>query len=79
MFLFKSKFENAIEMYQLALELCPDEASIYTSIGIVYHLDGDYFKAIDYYHKALSISSEDSITTELISKAVNHSYLYSKK
>eukprot|EP01080_Neovahlkampfia_damariscottae_P004108 gene4108-7394_t len=73
------EYEKAIEMYQLALELCPEEASIYTSIGVVYHLDCEYFKAIDYYHKALSISSEDGITTDLISKAVQHCYSYSKK
>jgi tetratricopeptide (TPR) repeat protein len=66
-------------MYQKALELSPDENTIYTAIGIIHHLEGDYFKAVDYYHKALSFCNEENMANELISKAVNHSHLFSNK
>ena len=45
---------------------------VYAALGFTYHLKGgpgSLHKAIDYYHQALGLKSEDTFATEMLRKA----------
>jgi len=47
--------DKAIEYYNMALEINPNEAAAYSNIGTIHILRGDYDKAIPYYEKGLPL------------------------
>lgn len=50
MYIGNGEFENAINIYERALRLYPDDYSILLSIGHVYQLDGKYEQALQHYN-----------------------------
>ena len=65
------KYEEAIQYHKKALVLQPKSASTFSAIGYNYMLMGDYNKAVEYFHKALSIRKNDSFTSEMLKIAVD--------
>jgi anaphase-promoting complex subunit 6 len=59
-------------MYSRALRCKPNKASTYTAMAFTYHLLGNFDTAINYYHKALGICPEDTLTTEMLERALKH-------
>jgi tetratricopeptide (TPR) repeat protein len=66
-------FEEAIVCYEVALRLCPSNASNYTSLGLTKQFLGDVDGAIDLYHRALSIKSDDNLAGEMLTRALRES------
>ena len=68
--------ENARRCYRKAIGLEPREGSIYTSLGLIFHLKGDYMQAIELYHQALGLKPGNTFASTLLNKALNSaSYL----
>lgn len=45
-------FENAIQCYRKCVQLAPSNAaSCYQALGLAYHIDNQFDRAIEYYHK----------------------------
>jgi len=63
-------YATAADYYQKALELVPDNAGSWTSLGFVVHMMGETDLAIDHYHHALSLNPEDRIAEEMLAKAL---------
>jgi len=52
------KYGEAIECYDKALEIDPDEAGVWYNTGIILILLGRYEEAVECYDKALEINPE---------------------
>ena len=63
--------DSAIELYEKCLTINPKNPSTYTSLGYAHHLKGEFRNALNYYHKASFLKNEDSLTEELVSRALN--------
>ena len=61
---------KAVEHYERCLSICPTKASTYTAMGFTRHLQGDYDAAVDCYHKALGLDSEDLFAGQMLQKAL---------
>ncbi|KAG0597202.1 hypothetical protein M758_UG320200 [Ceratodon purpureus] len=68
-------YPEAICMYERALSLFPRDASTYSALGFTYHLQGNTGKAIDCYHKALGLKSDDTFTAEMLTSALQEECL----
>src|SRR3972149_3776900 len=55
----KKEYDNAIENYNKAIVLNPDDAYIYTRRGIAYYDKGQYDKAIEDFSKAIALNPND--------------------
>lgn len=64
------RFDKAIEVYERCNRINPKSAQTYLALGYTYHLIFDLMKALEYYHKAHFLKSEDLLVEELISKAM---------
>ncbi|KAL3846820.1 hypothetical protein ACJMK2_017774 [Sinanodonta woodiana] len=64
------KYEEALEYHQQSLVLEPQNPSTYSAIGFVYALMGDNVKAVDYFHKALSIRRDDAFSTTMLGNVI---------
>lgn len=65
------KYEEAIQYHKKSLVLQPKSASTFSAIGYNFMLMGDYNRAVEYFHKALSIRKNDSFTSEMLKIAVD--------
>ena len=69
-----NNFDEAINWYEQALRLAPKSASIYTALGFTYQLKGNFQsrmeKAIECYHKALSLKPNDTFAQEMLTLAL---------
>jgi len=54
-FIREENFDKAIAVFKLNVELFPDDANLWDSLGEAYMLKGDKEKAIKHYQKALSM------------------------
>eukprot|EP00249_Psilotum_nudum_P014975 c25100_g1_i1 orf=111-1745(+) len=63
-------YAEAITMYEKALALCPKAASTYAALGFTHHLQGNTSIAIEFYHKALGLKPDDTLTAEMLSSAL---------
>lgn len=63
--------DSAIELYEKCLTINSKNPSTFTSLGFAYHLNGEFRKALNCYHKASFLKNEDSLTEELVSRALN--------
>ena len=43
-------------------------------MGFTYHLQGQLHKAIEYYHKALGIKSDDTVASDLLDRALREEF-----
>jgi anaphase-promoting complex subunit 6 len=41
-----------------------------TAIGFTYHLQGEFNKAIDYYHRSLGLNPRDPFTFDMLERAL---------
>jgi len=69
------QYPKALAYYKKCLGVQPKNASIYSAIGLTYHLQqyaggNNLHTAIEYYHKALAIQSDHSFTATMLSKAL---------
>lgn len=65
------RYKEAIGYHKKALSLQPKSASTFSAIGYNYMLMLDFSKAVEYFHKALSLRKNDSFTNELLTVAVD--------
>jgi anaphase-promoting complex subunit 6 len=70
------KFEKAIEKYQFALSISPNNYSLFSSIAFTFHIQQKFELAIDFYHRALSINSKDSFSSDMLKRAIEESFDY---
>ena len=64
------QFDKAIEVYEKCNRINPKSVQTYLALGYTYHLKFELMKALEYYHKAHFLKSEDLLVEELISKAM---------
>jgi len=62
--------EQAVRYYERCLSICPTKSSTYTALGFTKHLQGEYDSAVDCYHKALGLDSEDLFAVQMLQKAL---------
>jgi anaphase-promoting complex subunit 6 len=63
--------DSAIELYEKCLTINSKNPATYTALGFAYHLKGEFRNALNCYHKASFLKNEDSLTEELVAKALN--------
>ena len=64
------RYDEALVRYHEALMLVPKESTLYAAIGFTLQLQGKVHKAVDYYHKALSLSSMDGFVAKMLTMAI---------
>lgn len=64
------QFDKAIDAYERCTRINPKSAQTYLALGYTYHLQFDLMKALEFYHKAHFLKSEDLLVEELIGKAM---------
>jgi len=65
------QYDDAVSCYEQCLSICPRKASTYSALGFTQQLQGHRIKAIEYYHKALGLDSEDSFAAQMLSKTLS--------
>eukprot|EP01063_Lacrimia_lanifica_P010826 TRINITY_DN17589_c0_g1_i1.p1 TRINITY_DN17589_c0_g1~~TRINITY_DN17589_c0_g1_i1.p1 ORF type:complete len:661 (+),score=209.12 TRINITY_DN17589_c0_g1_i1:71-1984(+) len=68
------QYDKALMWYSHSLEIRPHNSSVLSAIGFTYHLLGSLDDAIHYYHKALSLKSNDSFSRDMLDRAVTASF-----
>jgi hypothetical protein len=53
------------------MKLDTRNVSVTTALAYTLHLKGDYMQALDVYHKANFIKSDDAFVSEMITKCLN--------
>ncbi|GBG82216.1 hypothetical protein CBR_g34498 [Chara braunii] len=71
----RRNYPEAIGWYERALALSPRGASTYAALGFTHHLQHNLSQAIDYYHKALGLKSDDLFTAEMLTVALSEECL----
>lgn len=51
------RFEEAVEAHKASLAIDPDQANVWTNLGVVYRLQGDYEGAQECYEKAMALDA----------------------
>ena len=64
-------YDKAAEYYEKALAVAPKNPSIYTCLGFARHLQGRLDGAIELYHKALGIHPRETVTSDLLRRALD--------
>jgi predicted alpha/beta superfamily hydrolase/TolA-binding protein len=64
----KGKIEEAIEVFELNVELYPDSANVYDSLAEAYMKSGDTQNAIKNYKKSLDINPDNENAKEMLKK-----------
>ena len=65
------KYEEALNDYDEAIELDPDNSYCYCNRGIAYEKMGEYQEAINDYNKAIELDSNCKIAIENLKKLKN--------
>ncbi|XP_065069614.1 cell division cycle protein 16 homolog [Rhopilema esculentum] len=65
-------YKISLHYHKTALNICPNNASTYSAIGLSHCYLGSYVNAISAFHKALSIHRDDTISQELLVYALNN-------
>lgn len=69
------RFDEAIRCYQTSISLSTNSvASAYTALGLTHHLQGKPSKAIESYHIALGLKPEDTVSADLLSRALKDEF-----
>jgi superkiller protein 3 len=53
----KENFNRAIECFEKAIEINPDDANVYYNLGLVYRVKGNNEKGIGYIQKAARLGN----------------------
>lgn len=64
------KYHDALKSFQEVLKLNVKDANIFSAIGLIYLKLGKIFKSIEALHKALAISPNDPISSDLLKRAL---------
>lgn len=64
------RYDEAIAYHEKALTLIQANASTYSALGFLHYLRKQYDKALEYLNNALSIKSNDSISSTLLDKTI---------
>jgi len=64
------QYDEAVACYEECLSIIPRKASTYSALGFTNQLKGQRVKAIEYYHKALGLDSEDSFAAQMLSRTL---------
>jgi tetratricopeptide (TPR) repeat protein len=62
------KIKDAIEIFKLNVELCPESANAYNSLAEAYMSSGDSKKAIRNYQKSLELNPDNNNAKEMLKK-----------
>ena len=65
-----ARYAEALEHYEWALLLAPDDPSIYTALGFTLALLGKHERAVDAFNKALIFDPESSIVADLLQRSL---------
>ena len=65
------KYQEAINDYDEAIELCPDNSSCYHVRGVAYEKMGKYEEAVNDYNKAIELDPNCKIAIENLKKLKN--------
>ena len=69
-FFLNKDFENAELEYKAALDEDKENTTTLNNLGLLYHQKGEYERAIEYFKKAISISSKDTYYLNLANSQV---------
>ena len=64
------QYNDAIKCYQKALNISPKDPMILSAIAFTYHLQNKIDKAINYYHKVLSLQPHDTFSNDMLHRAL---------
>ena len=64
------QFDKAEACFCRCVALCPEKASTYAALAFTKHLVHDLDGAINFYHQALSLKSDDPFSTEMFQRAL---------
>ncbi len=67
-FLHENDIDTAIAFFELNVELFPEDANLWDSLGEVYFKKGDSVKALEYYQKALVMDPYMESAQEMVKK-----------
>ncbi|MCB0619659.1 MAG: tetratricopeptide repeat protein, partial [Saprospiraceae bacterium] len=62
------KVDEAIDIFAANVQLFPDNANVYDSLGEAYYRKGDKEKAVESYRKALELDPEFPSALEMLRK-----------
>ena len=65
-----ARYDHAIEAYRRAKSVGPRSHTMDAALGFTFHLKGDRASAILHYHQALGINPQDTLTSDLLSRAL---------
>lgn len=65
------QYDQAVDCLEQCRGLCPQRASTYTALAMVKQLQNKLEEAIDLYHIALSIKSDDAVSSEMLLRALS--------
>ena len=71
-------FERAIDLYEKALAINPDNTSVFLPLAKTYKFNNDYKNAIKYFEKALAIEPEDIENRTLLGECYKNNGQYTK-
>jgi anaphase-promoting complex subunit 6 len=54
--------DSGMQHYETAIGFCPRRSSTYSALAFTYHLEGSLDLAIEYYHRALGLKSDDTFS-----------------
>ncbi|XP_070538544.1 cell division cycle protein 16 homolog [Ptychodera flava] len=63
-------YDEALEYHQQALVLCPQNPSTYSAIGFIHSLKLNFAQAVDYFHKALGVKRDDTISVTMLADTI---------
>ncbi|XP_037087868.1 cell division cycle protein 16 homolog [Pollicipes pollicipes] len=66
------RYSDALEAHEQALVLEPHSASTYAAIGFTHALMDQPAKAVDAFHKALSLKRDDAFSTQMLGSVLEH-------
>lgn len=64
------QYNDAIKCYIKALNISPKDPMILSAIAFTYHLQNKIDKAINYYHKVLSLQPHDTFSNDMLHRAL---------
>ena len=67
------KYNDAVQLHERALNLNPNSASTYSSLGLVHCYLFNWTEAIGCFHRALSFKREDAFTVAMLKIALEKS------
>ena len=66
------RYEEALQYHKQALNVCPQNSTTYSSIGLIYCYMRNFHDAIPAFHKALSLNRDDTESTQLLNHALDN-------